>query len=185
MSTINTNIAPWKTLKSEKGEDLIIFNVRYDHVVNPRNQTSMKAIVLESNDSANVVAITKTGKVLMVKQYRFGTQKITIELPGGFIDDKEDSSVAVARELQEETGYSSNDWTYLGRVESNPVFMNSYVHHWLAKGVSYQQLPQLDEGEDIQLMLLSVDEIKQHIKAGAIAHPHTISALARVFPLWS
>ena len=174
----------WKTISSKQGADLKIFKVRHDQVLNPRNGKEMEAIVLESADAANVVAITPENKVLMVQQYRFGTQQITLEVPGGFVESGEPNLAAVQRELQEETGYTSTNWSFLGTVESNPVFMNSYVHHWLAKDVKRTDIPQLDEGEDIQMLELTIEEIKQHIKAGRIAHTHTISALVRVFSLF-
>jgi len=171
----------WKTISSKQGADLKIFQVRHDKILNPRNGKTIEATVLEAADAANVVAITPENKILMVQQYRFGTQKFTIEIPGGLVESGEPNLAAVQRELQEETGYTSTDWSFLGTVESNPVFMNSYVHHWLAKDVKRTDIPQLDDGEDIQILELTIEEIKEYIKAGKIAHPHTISALVRVF----
>jgi len=174
----------WQTLKSEKGPDLIILKARFDTVQNPRNGKQMKAVILESDDAVNVVAITSEQKILMVKQYRFGIGKVTVEVPGGFIDKGETDLVAAQRELSEETGYTTSNWKPLGRIESNPVFVNSYVHHWLAEGVEKTAIIKLDEGEDIEIVALSLTEIKTLVQNGTIAHPHTISALTRVFPLW-
>lgn len=174
----------WKTLDSQKGPDLIIFKTRYDQVQNPRNNTKMKAVVLESDDAVNVVAITKEHKVVLVKQYRFGIGKVTIEIPGGFIDKGETDLIAAQRELSEETGFTSPQWKPLGKIESNPAFVNSYVYHWLATDVEPKTQLKLDEGEAIEIVEMNLEEIKQHIQNGSIAHPHTLSALARVFQLW-
>ncbi|MFK8104306.1 MAG: NUDIX hydrolase [Saprospiraceae bacterium] len=177
----------WKLDQTEVGPDLGIFKVRFDHLENPRNQKKFRVVVLESADAANVVAITKDKKVVMVRQLRFGIGKETIELPGGFVDaGEEDTQISAARELVEETGYVGEDWHYLGEIESNPAFMTSLVHHWLVKEVSIASTPDedQDEGEYVEVICLTLDEIKENMKAGLIQHPHTLSALARVFPLW-
>lgn len=175
----------WKTRKSENGPDLTIFNVRFDHIENPRNGKIIKATVLETNDSANVVAFTKEGKILMIRQFRFGTGEYTLELPGGFIEKGEPSDLAVKRELVEETGYTSSEWTYLGFVPANPVFMDSKVHHYLAKNAHKTAIPKLDDGEDVELVALTAEEVIEKAQQGIIAHPHTLTALVRVIRIWT
>ena len=108
-------------------------------------------IILASPDSVNVVPITKTGEIVFVRQYRFGTRSYTLELPGGIVDPGEDHGVAARRELQEETGFTSSSWEYLGKIGSNPVFMDSYVHHWLARDVELTHEVTLDAGEDVEM----------------------------------
>lgn len=180
MKDNNTPLS-WKTVSSEQGDDLIIFKVRYDQVENPINKHVVKAIVLESNDSVNVIAMTRNNQVVMARQHRFGIQGESLEIPGGFVDTKEKSQVAVQRELREETGFTSQDWEYLGWVYSNPVFMDSKVHHWVARNVERTELTQFDEGEAIQLEVYPISTIKTFLKDGTITHPHTISAFAKYF----
>lgn len=174
----------WQTLKSEPGEDLHIFKVRFDYLQNPRNGKTIRATVLETNDSANVVAFTESGHLLMIRQYRFGTGTYTLELPGGFIEKGEEQKVAVQRELQEETGYTTSDWEYLGGVQSNPVFMDSMVYHWVARNVKKTDVVNLDDGEDVELWELTPEDVAEKVRSGEIAHPHTISALVRVLKIW-
>jgi len=112
---------PWETSHSEQGPDLILFHARYDWVRNPRNAKSMKAVILESPDWVNIVAITPEKKILVVKQYRFGVKKTTTEIPAGIIEAGETPEQAAIRELREETGYTTANWKYLGWVEANPA----------------------------------------------------------------
>ncbi|MEO1438670.1 MAG: NUDIX hydrolase, partial [Bacteroidota bacterium] len=114
----------WKTKHSEAGPDLKLFKARFDWVEHPRTGHEAKVVILESPDSANVIPITPEGRILLIRQYRFGIGAYTLELPGGLVNpDETASQSAAARELLEETGYGGTNWHYLGAVPSNPVFM--------------------------------------------------------------
>ncbi len=178
------NHPDWRRLSSEEGPDLKLFKVRYDEMLNVRNGQVGKMVILESPDSVNVVALTAAGELLLSKQYRFGTGEDTFECPGGIVDLGEGHREAAERELREETGYSSQRWQYLGFVPSNPVFMNNYCHHWLALDVAPTHTPELDAGEAIDPFLLRLDQLQSATKQGQICHPHTLSALSRVFDIW-
>ncbi len=171
----------WTCVKSEQGPDLKLFTARFDHMLNPRNQVTEKMIILASPDSVNVVPLTKTGEIIFVHQYRFGTRTYTLELPGGIVDPGEEHGVAAVRELQEETGYTTSSWEYLGKIGSNPVFMDSYVHHWLAKDVELTHETSLDDGEDVEWVALPIDEVKRRLLDGSFQHPHAVNALLRFF----
>lgn len=138
-------------------------------------------IILTGADSVNVVPITADGKMVFVRQYRVGIEAFTLELPGGLIDPGEKPIQAAKRELAEETGFTAEKWYDLGKVASNPVFMDSYIHHAVAFGVEKTQDMQLDDGEDIYLETMPIDEVKDRLKRSAFLHPHTISALVAYF----
>lgn len=174
----------WQLLKSEEGIEIPLFKIRYDFQKNKRNGKVIKALVLESQDSVNVIAVTPKQRILLVQQLRFGIQKETIELPGGLVDTGESHKQAAVRELQEETGFTSENWKYLGAVQSNPVFMNSKIHHWLALDVKQTAEIELDDGEAIDLLEIPIPKVQQLVQKEKIQHPHTLSALARVMNLW-
>ena len=177
----NDHSEKWQRLKSEQGPSLKIFNVRFDHMRNPRNGKTERMTVLESPDAANVVARNQEGQILFVRQYRFGIGRYTLELPGGMVEPGEPQEAAVRRELREETGVVSDHWTYLGKIPSNPVFQDSYIYHWLAEDVQIGEAPQLDDGEEIFLEWLSPETVEAELRAGHFEHPHTVNALLLYF----
>lgn len=174
---------PWEFLRTEPGPELPLFHTRFDWVRNPRNDRSMRALVLESADWVNVVAVTPEGKVVVVRQYRFGVERVTTEVPAGIINAGETPLEGAMRELKEETGYTSTRWKSLGWVETNPAFLNNLCHEWLALGAVKTEDPQLDEGEEITVAELSLDEVREEIERGTMRNSLTVLSLSRVFDL--
>ena len=174
----------WKLLRSEEGLDLRIAKLRFDWWQNPRNGTELKATVLEISDWVNIVALTPEDKILVVKQFRLGTQLVTTETPAGIMEAGEDPKDAAIRELAEETGYTTDDWTYLGSVEPNPAFQDNHCHQFLAKGVVCTQDVNQDDGEDVEFCEMTLDEVKEEIKAGRMRNSLSLLTLSRVFDIW-
>ena len=121
----------------------------------------------------------------MIRQFRFGVGYTTLETPGGMVDPGEDSKTAAARELLEETGYASSKWTYLGAVEPNPAYHNNLCHHWLAEDVYAANEQDLGDGESIALEFMTQLEVRERVQSGELKHALALSALSRVFPIWS
>jgi len=174
----------WKRLRSDAGPDLKLFRARFDHMQNPRNGCTERMIILEADDSVNVIALTPSEEILFVKQYRFGIGFETFELPGGIVDPEEDFLEAARRELREETGHTGSGWASLGRIPSNPVFMESWIHHWLVRDVAPTHAQELDEGETVEVVTFPLPEVWQKLKEGFFQHPHTVSALVCFFARW-
>jgi ADP-ribose pyrophosphatase len=173
----------WEITGSEPGPDLILFQARYDWVKNPRNQKTFKAVILESPDWVNVVAITPEKKIVVVKQFRFGVSKTTVEIPAGLIEQGETPEQAARRELEEETGYTSTNWQYLGWFDANVAFLNNVCHFLLALDVVKTHPVHLDEGEEIVTDELSLDELYETIEQGQMRNAVSVLGLSRVFDL--
>ena len=175
---------PWKRLKTEPGPDLKLFRVRFNWLQNPRNETVVKATKVEAPDWVNVVALTPTQQVVVVRQYRFGIERVTTEIPAGIVEAGESSQAAAARELKEETGYTASEWEYLKYVEPNPAYLNNKCHLWLAKNVQKTHSPELDDGEDVVTSLMTLEDLRQEISEGRLRHSLALVALSHVFDLW-
>ena len=173
----------WPLRNSESGPDLVICKARFDTLTNPRTGMDLRRTVLETPEWCNVVALTPARELVVVRQFRFGTGKVTTEIPGGVVDPGEEHGHAARRELREECGYTSSRWTYLGCVEPNPAFHNNLCQHWLAEECALTHPQELDSGEDIVVETLPLDTVRARIASGEIRHALVLTALCRVLDL--
>ena len=125
----------------------------------------------------NVIAITKDQKIVFIKQYRHGTDAVTVEIPGGAVNHNEDPRLAAERELIEETGYTSSNWKHLGRVDANPAFMSNQCDTYLALDCEKTHDQEFDPFEEIEVYLRDVKDIRSMVTSGEITHSIVISAL--------
>ncbi len=174
---------PWPRVNSQYGPDLLVCRARFDTLTNPRTGKDMLRTVLETPQWCNVVALTRERRLVVVRQFRFGSSSVTTEIPGGVVDPGEEHARAAQRELREECGYTSARWSYLGCVEPNPAFHDNLCHHWLAEDCELTHPQELDSGEDIVVDTLALDDVRAQVASGAIRHALVITALARVLDL--
>ncbi len=118
----------------------------------------------EAIDHVGIVAITKDKKAILAKQFRVGPEKIMLEIPGGTIDDGEDREQAASRELLEETGYKAGEKEFLGRVHKD-AYMNHGWNYFLATGCEFTGSQNLDEGEYVDQLLVSIDKLIEIAKS--------------------
>lgn len=170
-------IKRWEKIRTEYLGDFRIFRIRADSSRSPRTGNVHRFFVLESPDWVNVIPLTPEGNVVMIRQYRHGTEEVTLEVPGGMVDPGDgDPSVSAARELREETGYEAEEIIHLGSVAPNPAFLNNRCHSYLARRARCAHAVQLDGAEDITFEEIPLAEIPGLIRDGAITHSLTIAA---------
>src|SRR5690606_25389336 len=151
------SISKWKTLSSKYLVKKPWATLRVDECELPDGRIANEYYVLEYPNWVNVVAITEDQKIIMVRQYRNAADLISIEIPGGVIDGDEKPEEAVKRELLEETGYLFDDVELLSTVYPNPATSNNVTYCYLAKGGKKIQEQSLDEHEDIDVELYSIE----------------------------
>jgi ADP-ribose pyrophosphatase len=173
----------WEFTGSEEGPSLKIFDARWDTFVHPVKGIPLRAIVLDTPPWCNVIALTEDNKMVLVRQFRFGVREVTLEICGGMVDPGEDHETASKRELQEETGYTSDDWTYLGACQQNPAFHTGICHMWLAKNARKTHDLKGDDMEHIEVVLMEPEQVIEAVNDGRFMHPHAIVALSRVYDL--
>lgn len=154
----------WKVLASEYLFNEPWLTVRKDKCELPNGNVIPSFYVIEYPEWVNVFALTEEGQVVMVKQYRHGLKQTSIELPGGVVDEGEDIEAAARRELMEETGYEFSYYEYLGKICANPSTTNNFMHMYLARGGRKVGEQDLDHSEEIEVMLMSIEDVKQLVR---------------------
>lgn len=159
----------WKILSSEYLFNDLWFKVRKDKCQKPDGTIVEPYYVYEFPTWVTALALTEDGKVIMEKQYRHAIGEICIEIPGGCVDETDKSlEDAIARELLEETGYSFSSYEYLGKISANPSTNSNLMHMFLAKGGKKISNQHLDSNEEIDVQLVSIDDLKKML------HDHTL-----------
>ena len=120
-------------------------------------------------DCAGVVACTADGRFLVERQYRHGPGRVSLILPGGALAPNEPPLDGAKRELLEETGYEAPTWTSLGSFTMNANYGCGTVHFFLASGARHTAMPDCDDLEYSELVLLSRDDIRRAVRSGEIA----------------
>jgi ADP-ribose pyrophosphatase len=168
----------WRITGRVAGTDYRVFQSEFIDAVNPRSGAAKRFSSLRCSNWVNVIALTSDMQVVVLRQYRPGTDSVCLEIPGGMIDDGEEPAVAAARELQEETGYVSKQWLRLGTCAPNPAIANNTLHTYLALGSELQQAPTPDDGEVLEVTTASLVTIKQWLADGTIDHALVLAAFA-------
>lgn len=149
----------WKVLDTEYLIKRPWLTARRDRLLLPDGREIPEYYVLEYPDWVNVIAITKDRQFVMERQYRHALGCTCYELPCGVIEKGETPLEAAQRELQEETGYGGGEWKKLMVLSANPSTMTNLAHCFLATGVEKISEQHLDDTEELEVHLLSREEV--------------------------
>ena len=172
---------PWKIINSKRDTSFRVFSLRTDTAQSPRNGIICDFHILESNPWVNVIPITEDEQVILVRQYRHGIRDLTLEIPGGLVDEGDTPEQAAWRELAEETGYTAREMVPLGFVHPNPAIQNNKCYTFLAKDAYRAGEQHQDSAEDIEVVVSPLRDIPDLIRHQAITHSLVIVAFYRYF----
>ncbi len=161
-------------LKSKKVFSGKLLHVFIDDVKLPSGGESTREYI--KHQGAAVVIPIMDNKILLVKQYRYPTQQVMIELPAGKIDPGEDELTTVQRELGEETGYTSDKIFRLQPIHPCIGYSNEIIHLFLATDL-YESNHEPDPDEEIENVLLKLEDAIEMIYSGKITDSKTIIGL--------
>lgn len=171
----------WKTLKSEYLFKRPWLTARRDTCQLPDGRINDEYYVLEYPTWVHVLALTKEGDMVIIRQYRHGLGRTCFEIVAGCVEEGEDPLVAAQRELLEETGYSGGEWSEVMQFTCNASAMNNITHSYLAVGVEKTAGQHLDPTEDIEIYTFSQEKVKEMLVNGEFMQASMLAALYKFF----
>ncbi len=180
---MSDEIKKWKVLGSEYLFRRPWLTVRRDRVELPNGIVHPEYYVLEYPTWVNVIAITEEGQFVMVRQYRHGLGEVSTELCAGVAEKGEEPIEAARRELMEETGFGGGDWTLNMVISGNTSTTDNLTYSFIARGVKKLSGQHLDATEDIQVLLMSEQEVYDLLLADEMKQSLMAAPLWKYFAL--
>lgn len=153
-----------------------LLDVRRDTVRLPDGSPGIREYIVHPG-AVVIIPVLDDGKLLFERQHRYPIRRTVIELPAGKIDPGEDIQLTARRELLEETGYEASTWRHLGLMHPCIGYANEKIEIFLATGLKRVGAQQLDHGEFLSLLSLSLDEAADQVRQGLITDAKSITAL--------
>ena len=154
-----------------------LFRVRRERFRSRKSGKTHDFYVTDVADGVHAIAVTANQKVVMVRQFRAGSRRDSLETPGGLLDPGEDPCVAGARELLEETGYTGDPPELLGTLWPNPALLSMRISTILIRNAKPTADPHLDLNEEVEVELVDVRDIPALIQTGQIDHGACVAGL--------
>lgn len=171
----------WKLLSSEYICNAPWATLRRDTCELPNGMINDHYYVLEYPNWVNMVGITEDNKLIVIKQYRHAAQEIILEIPAGTIEEGEAPHAAAEREMLEETGYAFSKIERIADLYGNPATSKNITHTYLMQGGKKVQEQNLDDTEEIEVFLVSIDDAKQLLLDNKFGQALQASALFYAF----
>ena len=153
-----------------------LLDVRLDRVRLPDGHEATREYVVHQGASV-VIPVLDHGEMIFVRQFRYPLGKTLVEFPAGKIDPGEDGFKTAKRELLEETGYSASDWRHLGAMHPCVGYSDERIEIFLARGLKMETGQQLDHGEFVDLLNLTLENALLAVRFGEISDAKTVAAL--------
>lgn len=170
----------WKLGARIPGHDYRVFTTGFVDGVHPRTGAIKRFSLIDSTDWVNVLALTADDRVVLLRQFRVGVNRVCLEIPGGMMEPGEDPITAGARELAEETGYTGGRWELLGKVAPNPALQSNALYSVLARGVVLTQPSTPDDGEVLAVETATLADCQRRLLDGEIDHALVVVAFAHL-----
>jgi 8-oxo-dGTP pyrophosphatase MutT (NUDIX family) len=181
---MNDSLAPWEVINSQPVFlEPPIFSLHRRRYRQCRSLQEGDFYLIHCPEWVQIIPMTTDGHLILVRQYRFGSQDFSLEPPGGIVEKGEEILTAAARELLEETGYVAKKFFPLAVFRPNPAWQNNRLHVILAVDCVPTGEQHLDPYEEISVSLHRPVEAFEKIRSGKIDHALAVAALEAARPL--
>ena len=168
-----------KFIRTKKTISAKVFDLKFDEVIWV-NGNKLIRDKIEHNGVTSVVPVLENKFVVLLKQYRYGVDKVLLEVPAGTIDEGEQPLKCAKRELVEETGFHGKEWKSLGSFYPSPAYNSCVIYTYSAK-IYKKTVTNFDADEVLETKILSFREIKKLMKSEKIKDMKTFISLQKYF----
>ncbi len=166
-----------KFIKTKKSIDTSVFKLQLDEVIWVNGRRATRDVIRHDGITA-IVPIIEKKYIILIKQYRYGADKIMLEVPAGTIDSGEKPLQCAKRELTEETGYHGKQWRLIGKYFPTPAYNTCIIHSYLTHCYKKTET-NYDEDEVLETKIFSVSEIKKMLRNNKFSDMKTYICLER------
>lgn len=164
----DSELRPWTVRSSSYLFDRPFLRIRNDTVELPDGTIISDYFVRESRGFVIIAALTTERDVILVRQYKHGIARITLELPAGMIDANEAPAACAVRELAEETGYVGDPPQLLRSLAADPTSSNAVFHVFLIENAVRKFEQSLDTTEAIVVETITIDDLRLAVRDGRL-----------------
>jgi len=159
-------------IEGELAYDGDFLKIQRDRIRLPDGKESMREFIRHPG-AVVILPLFDDGSVLLERQFRYPANRVFLEFPAGKIDLGEDPLLCAQRELKEETGYTAKDWHYLCTIHNAIAYSDEHLDIFIARGLIAGE-SQLDEGEFLETMTASVEDLLTWVREGKISDVKTV-----------
>lgn len=182
-SCYECRVKPWQVLDSKLLISERWLQLREDRVRLGNGHEIDRFHVIHGPDWASVLCITEASEVILVRQYRHGIAKPSLELPAGVIEPNESPEESARRELLEETGFASDDWVRIQSVSTEPARHTTQAHFFCARGARQVGKPTPEETEVLDIVKVPLADLARLATDGSIVHGVHVGAILTALQL--
>ena len=173
-------VKSWTRKSSKQIADCRVLTVHESTSISPESDEEHNFYFMESADWVNVMPVTAANELVCIRQFRHGSEKITLEIPGGMVDPGEEPAVAATRECLEETGYETDELVPLGVLNPNPALFRNRLHTFVAPNAKLVDEITNTSTEHTEVQLIPMAQVIDLLVAGEIDHALVTSTLWRM-----
>lgn len=174
-----SSIKPWRELGTETRFECRIFSVEESTAVSPDDGAEHHFFRIRCDEWVQVVPVTAAGEVVLVREFRHGSQRLSLEVPGGHLEAGEEPAETALRECLEETGFRGTRAVLLATTNPNPALFANRLHAFYAPGVERVAEIRNTATEVTETVLVPIGDLRGLLRDGTIDHALVAATLWR------